>query len=100
MNKFTAIVLFVAGSIVLGSAAMASSTDKFLVSDPDVAEEINMDLDTLTVARPNPGTIDIDLMLIKGDLGLNRKPAKAKTVTCSRRELANGLVGEMVTTCE
>jgi hypothetical protein len=103
MGKFTAIVLFVGGFVVLGSAAMAANDNTFLTTAPEVAEEINMEPDMLIVARPNPGSIDVDLALLKADLGLAKKHVPVKRAAPVKKErtysiqaLHNGRLGEVV----
>lgn len=103
MNKLTAITLFVAGLIVLGSSAMAANGD-ILTSKTTLAldaEELSHDPKTAYAVQD----IDVDVALVMADLGV--KPAK-KTVfkaapkqqECHFRGMQQGRLGEIVNVCE
>mgnify|MGYP001589010107 CR=1 FL=1 len=101
MNKFTAITLFFAGLIVLGSSAMAANGDAFVTKTIAPPEEIKTEPSvTYKVAD-----IDVGVALLEMELGMHPKKPVVKTAPkqkeCHFRGLVQaGRLGEVVNVCD
>lgn len=101
MNKLTAITLFVAGLIVLGSSAMAANGDILVNKTVAPTEEVKTEPSvTYKVAD-----IDVDLALLEMELGVKtakKHVAKVapKQQECHFRGMVQGRLGEIVNVCE